>query len=125
MNMKKILIVEDDKIFALSLRLSLLKQGYEVLIPVDTAEQGFQSALEHKPDVILMDILLKGNGTGIDAAMQINNNIHIPIIFITGNEDLLEKEKLRNIRKYFIHTKPVDEIHLFGTIQSIFENKNC
>ena len=78
--MKKILIVEDDKIFALSLKLSLLKNGFEVLTPVDTAEQGFQSAMANKPDLILMDIMLKGPATGIDAAMQINNNFHIPII---------------------------------------------
>jgi len=117
--MKKILIVEDDKIFALSLKLSLIRNGYEVLTPVDTAEQGFQSAMAHKPDIILMDILLKGDETGIDAARQINNNIHIPIIFMTGNEDLLTKEKVINLKKYYIYSKPVDEDILIDAIDKI------
>jgi len=121
--MSKILIVEDDKICALSLRLSLEKNGYEVLAPVDTAEHGFNAALEHKPDVILMDILLKGNENGIDAALMINNNINIPIIFVTGNEDMLEKDKLRNLKKYYVHSKPIDESLLFSTINTIIENK--
>jgi DNA-binding NarL/FixJ family response regulator len=117
--MKKILIVEDDKIFALSLKLSLTKYGYEVLKPVDNAEEGFQSAMTYKPDIILMDILLKGNETGIDAALQINNNAHIPIIFMTGNEDLLGKEKFLNLKKYYVYSKPVDEEILIEAIEKI------
>ena len=120
--MKKILIVEDDKIFALSLKLSLTRKGYHVLNPVDTAEQGFQSAMAYRPDIILMDILLKGNETGIDAALQISNNIHIPIIFMTGNEGLLEKEKVINIKKYYIYSKPIDEESLIEAIGRIVKS---
>lgn len=117
--MKKILIVEDDKIFALSLKITLLKNGYEVLPPVDTAELGFQSAMTNRPDIILMDILLKGNETGIDAALQINNNIHIPVIFMTGNEDLIKKAKIKNLKKYYVYPKPVDEDILIEAIDKI------
>ena len=117
--MKKILIVEDDKIFALSLKITLLKNGFDVLPPVDTAEQGFQSAMNHRPDIILMDILLKGNETGIDAALQINNNMHIPVIFMTGNDELVEKTKIINLKKYCIYPKPVDEDILIEAIDKI------
>lgn len=117
--MKKILIVEDDKIFALSLKLTLLKMGYEVLKPVDTAEQGFNSAILHKPDVILMDILLKGNETGIDAALNINEVTQIPIIFMTGNTEMLKKENLESKLRYFIHSKPVNEKDIINTIEAL------
>ena len=84
----RILIVEDEAIIAACLKNDLLALGYEVLPVALTADNAVALAEEHKPDIILMCILLKGKKTGIDVAQEIEKTRKMPIIFITGNVDL-------------------------------------
>jgi diguanylate cyclase (GGDEF)-like protein len=83
----KVLIVEDESLIAYDIGMTLKKFGYMVVDMVDTAEKSIQSARELKPDVILMDIVLKGDMDGIDAAAMIRHELNIPIIFITTYSD--------------------------------------
>lgn len=92
--MKKatILIVEDEAIIAADLQDKLESSGYEVPFIEVTGEGAVKKALEIKPDLILMDIVLMGKMNGIDAAKQIHSQTDIPIIFLTAyiNEELFQ-----------------------------------
>ncbi|PWN06930.1 response regulator [Rhodohalobacter mucosus] len=86
--MKKVLIVEDDLIIALSAEKMIQRLGLEVLKVVDTGEKAVETALNNKPDIILMDIRLAGEMDGVEAAFRIREELSKPrIIFVTGNAD--------------------------------------
>ncbi len=83
----KVLIVEDEALIAHDISLTLQKCGYSVVDTVDTAEKSIQAARTLKPDIIIMDIILKGDMDGIDAAAKIRHENNIPIIFLTTYTD--------------------------------------
>ncbi|MDP3470789.1 MAG: response regulator, partial [Algoriphagus sp.] len=87
MEKTKILIVEDDMIIASNISLQLSNLGYEVTGIETKAETAVHHALEVKPDMILMDINLKGQSNGIDAAHAIRKYLDIPLIYLTANVD--------------------------------------
>ena len=92
---KKILIVEDEAIFATSMQRILIRSGYDVSEPVSTGEEAVKRAKEEKPDLVIMDVMLEGNIDGIEAAMDIRSMHDMPIVFISGyqEEELLERMK--------------------------------
>lgn len=106
--MKKVLIVEDDLIIALSTQKMVQKLGYDVIGRVTTGEEAVQQALQTQPDVILMDIRLAGELDGIDASEQILKIVSgTDIIYVTGNTDLSYQERAdRTGYKAFL-VKPV------------------
>jgi len=71
MNKVKILVVEDEAIIAKNIESKLLKAGYDVVDTVYTGNDAVKSALEKNPDIILLDIKLKGETGGIEAAEKI------------------------------------------------------
>ncbi len=83
----KILIVEDESLIALALRMSLIEAGYEVCEMVASGEQAIESARKEDPDVVLMDTRLTGDMDGIEAARQISAFSSALIIFTTGYQD--------------------------------------
>ena len=84
---KKILVVEDEFITAADLIASLEGMGYQVPESTDTGEEAVTLARDHEPDLILMDINLKGEMTGITAAEIIKTTLDIPVVFLTGQSD--------------------------------------
>jgi PAS domain S-box-containing protein len=109
MKKKKILIVEDEKIVALDLRSILTSVGYSVVGEAASGKQAVTAAGELKPDIILMDIALKGAMTGIDAAKIIIERHDIPIIFLTANSDEQTLERARQTDAFGYILKPFDE----------------
>ena len=87
MDRKRILIVEDEFVTAAALKVSLEGMGYQVAGTADTGEKAIRAVAELKPDLILMDIVLKGDMTGIAAAGFIRQYHDIPIIYLTGQSD--------------------------------------
>ena len=83
---EKIIVVEDESIIALNLKLDLEDLGYEVLETIDTGAEAIEKSRDLYPDLVLMDINLKGNMSGIEAAKEISE-MGIPIIFLTANTD--------------------------------------
>lgn len=83
----KILIVEDEALIAHDISMKLKKVGYRVIETVDSAEKSILAARALKPDIIIMDIVLKGDMDGIDAAARIRHEANIPIIFLTTYSD--------------------------------------
>jgi EAL domain-containing protein (putative c-di-GMP-specific phosphodiesterase class I)/DNA-binding NarL/FixJ family response regulator len=83
----KILIVEDELLIAQSLSTKLDRLGYQVLDTATTGEGAIQIAENAIPDIVLMDISIKGEMDGIEAATEIFQNYHIPVIYLTAYAD--------------------------------------
>jgi CheY-like chemotaxis protein len=91
----RILIAEDEAITAAALKGELISLGYEVVGITDTAEDVVQTAGELLPDVIFMDITLKGVLDGITAAVAIRGRTGAPVVFLTAHAD--EKTMKRSV----------------------------
>lgn len=91
----KILIVDDEVVVAEAIRRQLRSLGYLVVGIVATGVEAIQLAGEHKPDVIVMDIKLKGQMDGIEAARTIQSRYAIPVIYLTAfsDEETLERAR--------------------------------
>ncbi len=100
----KIMIVEDEWITADDIRMSLQSLGYTVSSVVSSGEEAIQKAEKDKPDLVLMDIMLKGKMDGIEAASQIRSCYNIPIIYLTAytNETVLERAKITEPFGYIV-----------------------
>ena len=84
MTMPRILIVEDERIFALDLEARLEANGFPVVGTTATADGAVALASSCRPDVILMDIHLDGERDGISAAREIQDTLQIPVVFLTA-----------------------------------------
>jgi CheY-like chemotaxis protein len=107
-SLRKVLLVEDEAISALSLRIHLTSMGYEVLGPIASGEEAVAVALSEHPLCILMDINLIGRMTGLDAAEEICRHDKIPIIFITGYANPEIREEADRIGHVAYLEKPVN-----------------
>ena len=117
MSKTNILIVEDESIVAKDIQHSLKKLGYIVVGICSTGEDAIKVTEEVKPDLILMDIMLKGEMSGIDAATHIREKYNIPVIYLTAyaDESTLSKAKVSEPYGYII--KPFKEIDLHTSIE--------
>ena len=112
----RILIVEDESIEAMGIELSLNSFGYEVVGIAYTGEEALQKVAELKPDLILMDIILKGKIDGIEAASIIKDDYDIPVIYLTAHPEnsAVERAKLTSPYGYII--KPYNKTELKNVI---------
>lgn len=109
-----ILVVEDESLVAKDLSFRLTDLGYEVVGVAHTAEDAVKSAEEFKPDLILMDIRLKGDMDGIDAAMEIKKSLDMPVIYLTAysDEETLGRAKVTTPFGYILKPFGEREIHI-------------
>jgi len=117
MSKNNILVIEDEAIFSKDIQQSLKKLGYNIVGSAATGEKAIVLALETKPDLVLMDIMLKGDMSGIDAAEQIREKLSIPVIYLTAyaDESTLAKAKVTEPYGYII--KPFKEVDLHTSIE--------
>ena len=113
----KILIVEDESIIAMDIERGLKKLGYLVTGIVNRCEDALQKIQENLPDLILMDIQIKGKRDGIESAQVIHRQYNIPIIFLTAyaDERTLQRAKAAEPLGYII--KPFIETDLYAAIE--------
>jgi PAS domain S-box-containing protein len=104
---RSILVVEDEALTAKDLQRSLQRMGYEVLDTASSAYEAIDLALEHKPDLVLMDIHLDGEADGIEAAVIIRSRCNIPIVFLTAYADSDTLERSKKASPYGYILKPV------------------
>ena len=83
----KILIVEDEWIIALDIKRHLSKLGYSVAGTANCAEKALELVAQSTPDLVLMDIYLQGETTGIEIAEVIRQQFHLPVVFLTAHTD--------------------------------------
>lgn len=109
---KNILIVEDEGILALQVKNSLMQMGYNISAIYDSGEKSIEGINASQPDLILMDIKLKGGMDGIETAELIHKQYDIPIIFMTAHSEAntIERAKLTNPYAYLL--KPVNSKEL-------------
>lgn len=112
-----VLVVEDESIVSKDIQQSLKKLGYNVVGAASTGEKAIELAKTENPDIILMDIMLKGDLTGIDTAEVIKQELDIPVIYLTAyaDESTLAKAKVTEPYGYII--KPFKEIDLNTSIE--------
>ncbi|CAN5790723.1 N/A [soil metagenome] len=117
MSKTNILIVEDESIVAKDIQMSLRKLGYNVVAICSNGEDAIRTAEEYRPELVLMDIMLKGEMSGIEAAEQIRSRFNVPIIYLTAyaDESTLSKAKITEPYGYII--KPFKEIDLRTSIE--------
>lgn len=120
----RILVVEDESIVSKDIQRCLKKMGYEIVGAASTGEKAIEIANEEKPDLILMDIMLKGEMSGIQAAAEIRKKKNIPIIYLTAyaDDNTLNKAKIAEPYGYII--KPFKDIDLRTSIEmALYKNK--
>jgi len=117
MEKARILIVEDEAIIAMEVESQLQSLGYDVTSIVDTGVKAIKKAEEDKPDIILMDIRIKGKMDGIGAAEAIRSQFGIPVIFSTAylDEERIEQAKITMPFGYVL--KPIQERDLRVTLE--------
>jgi len=117
MSKNNILVVEDEAIVSKDIQQSFKKLGYNIVGSADTGAKAIELAGEQKPDLVPMDIMLKGDMSGIEAADNIKQNYNIPVIYLTAyaDENTLSKAKVTEPYGYII--KPFKEIDLHTSIE--------
>lgn len=123
MNKSKILIVEDEKVTADDLKIILENLGYEVTGIVSDADAFYRSLNANIPDLVLMDIFLKGEKDGIQLAAESKSKYKVPLIYLTAysDEDLLERAKITEPFGYIL--KPFHDRELHSAIEmALFKN---
>lgn len=111
------LVVEDESISAMHLQRALQSMGYAVPAVVPSGEEAIQKTAETNPDLVLMDIILKGRMDGVEAAAHIRANFNLPVIYLTAmsDEDTLRRARITEPLGYIL--KPFDERNLRVTIE--------
>ena len=112
-----ILIVEDELLIAKNLSSKLEKLGYKIIDIVSSGADAIQRVDEIKPDLILMDLVIKGDIDGIETAAIINQELDIPIIYTTAYADDETLQRAENTGAYGYLLKPIKERELHATIK--------
>ena len=112
-----ILVTEDESIVRKDIEQTLKGLGYQVVASVDNGEDAIEAAAKYRPDVILMDIMLKGDLNGIATAEEIKRITDVPIIFLTAYADrnTLSEAKLAEPHGYIL--KPFKDVDLQTSIE--------
>ena len=102
MSDKNVIVVEDEGIVALDIKDQLKNLGFNVLYLISSGEKAVTKVCEDHPDLILMDITLKGKMDGIEAAQEILEIVKIPIIFLTANTNKKILESMMSMQNTII-----------------------
>ncbi|AKB43356.1 MULTISPECIES: response regulator [Methanosarcina] len=114
----RILVVEDDHIVAMGIRIMLKNLGHTVTGVVSSGEEAISKAESTRPDLVLMDIMLKGNLNGIEASKEIITRFGIPVVYLTACSDRQLLEQIWNVGSGCI-VKPFDEKDLEKSIDIV------
>jgi DNA-binding LytR/AlgR family response regulator len=117
MSKTRILVVEDESIVAKDIQRTLEKLGYEVPATASSADSAFQKLEEVEPDLVFLDIKLKGEQDGVHIAEHIKDRYDIPVIFLTSfvDQDTIDRAKVTEPYGYLV--KPFNEGDLKTTIE--------
>lgn len=114
---EKILVVEDEAIIAYNLQRILSSFGYKVPETVESGPQAIKAAETLQPDLVLMDIQLRGEMDGIEAARQIRARIDLPVVYLTAYAEDSRLMQARQTTPYGYLVKPVQDRELHATIE--------
>jgi PAS domain S-box-containing protein len=117
MTKASILVVEDESIVAKDIKNRLNKFGYTVAAVASSGEEAMHKAAETRPNLVLMDIRLKGTIDGVEAARQIYNLFNIPVIYLTAYADDSTLERVKETQAFGYLIKPFKERELYTAIE--------
>ena len=113
----KVLIVEDERIVALDLQYQLRRLGYAVSDVASSGEEALRMAEEVQPDVVLMDIRLKGALDGVETAEELRDHSDVPVVFLTAYADDRTLERAKATEPFGYLLKPFEERELQVAIE--------
>ncbi len=113
----RVMIVEDEVIIGMDLKMQLESFGYEVPSLVASGEAALSLVKEESPDIVLMDIVLKGSMDGIECAEKMRSDYDIPIIFTTAYADRERLNKVKFVLPFGYLIKPYNERNLQVTME--------
>lgn len=113
----KILIVEDNVIIADDMQSMLEEIGYEIVDNVIVYEQAEEVLKNKQVDLVLIDIILASDRTGIDLGKHIRENYNIPFIFVTSNSDRATVENAKTVKPNGYLVKPFEQQDLYTSIE--------
>ncbi|MBK9759024.1 MAG: response regulator [Flavobacteriales bacterium] len=116
--MKKVLIIEDEAIISFGYRLQLERMGLEVMGAVRSSEEAEALLATDRPDVIIMDVYIKGALNGLELAQRIHEKDPIPIIFLTASSKPDIIEGIKALKGCHYLTKPIDIDSLTGLLHA-------
>ena len=118
----KIMIVEDESIVALDLSMRLQKEGYDMVGIASNSDDAINIFTEQKPDLVLMDINIKGHKDGIETAAALKKIQDVPLIFLTAfsQNEYVTRAKTVNPSAYLV--KPFNNDSLHTSIQIAIHN---
>ena len=117
LNQPKILIVEDEMIIAANISLELNNLGYEVTGIITRGEEALLHIKHQQPDILLLDINLKGELDGIETAKEMQKKHNVPIIYLTANADDANFNRAKETHPYAFITKPFKKLDLKRAIE--------
>ncbi len=120
----RIMIIEDDAIEAMDIKLNLESMGYEVTAVAGSGEKALPEISECKPDLVLIDIIIKGSMNGLEVAQRIKDEFDLPFIYLTSHSDegTMHKAKLTEPFAYLM--KPFDSKELNYSIEiALYKHK--
>jgi CheY-like chemotaxis protein len=117
----RILVVEDEAIIAMDIQSILKKIGYSSAEVVHSGEESIQKVASGHPHLVLMDIKLKGNLDGIQAARKIFDQYKVPVVYITAYGDENTLKRANGTGRFGYITKPFEENELETTIQGALQ----
>lgn len=123
MDKKKLLLVEDEAIIALELKTRLQMMGDYVVQVVPTGHEALAMMEEYHPDLILMDMMLRGEMDGIETSTRIRENHETPVIYMTGNSHLKTDPRIEETKPYWFLVKPVPDFKLVELIREALDSR--
>jgi len=112
-----IMVVEDEGVVSIDIRNMLQKAGYSIAAVAYKGEEAVKKAKQSSPDLILMDIGLKGKMDGIETAKRIRDHLDIPVVFLTGFADDTTMAKAKEVDPSGFIIKPINEAELNKTLE--------
>ncbi len=120
----KILVVEDSWIVAEDIKKSLLTLGYTVSAVVSSGKEALRQTEKTRPDLVLMDIVLEGETSGIETAEQIRLRFDVPVVYLTAYSDEATLEKAKVTEPFGYLLKPFTDSELHSTIEmALYKHK--
>lgn len=119
----KILVIEDEMVIGANLSMQLTELGYEVSALLPRGEDALPFIRNEKPDIVLMDIQLKGRIDGIETAQLIQTEYDIPIIYLTSNTDKAHFDRAKSTRPRAFISKPYKNLDLQRAIELTIESR--
>lgn len=120
----RVLVVEDEMIIAARISMHLETMGYEVVGILPRGEEAITFCQQHQPDILLMDIQLKGQLDGIETARTIQQQRDIPIIYLTSNSDQPHFERAKETLPYAFLSKPYQQLELQRALELVLSRMN-